>query len=86
MQKPNRMIARITAEPHSPWLKGDTVTATLRGQTYTGVVVRVSDNAVELDMRPRVAGIPLEVDSAVPEGTIELRDGDRVIGTITNIE
>ena len=67
------------------WRTGDTIAITRGGDTLDGVIARVAGDVVEIDVRPRVMGMPVQADDDIPEGAILFRDGDWVVGKIINL-
>jgi hypothetical protein len=56
-----------------PYLEGDTVTLHFRERTYEGIVTRAMGQHVEVDLRPRILGMPVEIDNTLSEGEIRIK-------------
>ena len=57
------------------WRKGDAVTLSFRGQTYEGIVTHADTTgySVRIDTRPRILGMPVEIDPHMPENEIRFK-------------
>lgn len=58
---------------YRPYQEGDTVTLHFRDRVYNGVVTKVVGQHVEVDLRPRIFGMPVEVDDTLLEDEIRLK-------------